>query len=164
MSCAVTRCLLLFALAGPLALQDRPPVSAAQELEAIKARFVGHYELVKYQTLRSDGTAVDLDYVGRIMYDAFGNMSAIGMPRDLPAREIEPGQRRQGGFAYFGKVSFELDKGIVIHHVEGSPTFGGWVGRDNVRYFEFRDGLLHLSLKDGRGRVTGTLSWRKIQE
>ena len=136
---------------------------SADELDALEKRFVGHYELVIYETFRPDGEVVDMSYVGRIMYDGQGNMSAIGMPKDLPARARESSERVQGGFAYWGSVSFDPPNGIVIHHVEGSPTRGSWPGVDNIRYFEFTDeGLLKLSLKNDEGRTTGTLTWRKI--
>ena len=83
------------------------------DLDAFQSRFVGNYELVKYQQFPRDGEAVDLDYVGRIMYDAAGNMAAQGMPRDLPTRPREAGRRLQGGFAYFGSFSIDLEKRIV---------------------------------------------------
>ena len=137
--------------------------ASADELDALEKRFVGHYELVIYETFRPDGEVVDMSYVGRIMYDGRGNMSAIGMPKDLPARARESSERVQGGFAYWGSVSLDPPNGIVIHHVEGSPTRGSWPGVDNIRYFEFTDeGLLKLSLKNDEGRTTGTLTWRKI--
>ena len=144
-----------------------PPASGqdagALESEALRERFVGHYELVIYETFRPDGEVVDMDYVGRIMYDEEGNMSAIGMPTNLPARAAESSERVQGGFAYWGSVSFDPPNVVVIHHVEGSPTRGSWPGVDNVRYFEFTDdGMLKLSLRNAEGRTTGTLTWRKI--
>ena len=143
-----------------LGAQDTSP----DELEAIESRFVGHYELVSYVTFPADGEPVDMDYVGRIMYDGHGNMSAIGMPRDLPARARASSERVQGGFAYWGRVSFDVPNGIVIHHVECSPTRGSWPGVDNVRYFGFTDdGMLQLSLKNDEGRTTATLTWRKIE-
>ena len=135
---------------------------ATDTLDVIKARFVGHYELVKYESYLANGQTRDMDYIGRIMYDEFGNMSAIGMPRSLPTSVRDDGAPPRGGFAYWGSVRFELDDGIVVHEVEGSPTRGTWVGEDNIRYFEFRDGLLTLSLKNGEGRTTGTLFWRKL--
>ncbi len=161
----------LFLVAGAAALAAGAAVvwseytteQVSDEADAIKGRFVGHYELVKYQRFPEDGDPVDMDYVGRIMYDDFGNMSAIGMPSDLPERPGEPGERLQAGFAYWGSVSFELDKNIVVHHVEGSPTRGSWVGEDNVRYFELEGDLLRLSLKDDEGRVTATLTWRRYR-
>ena len=131
--------------------------------EALRQRFVGHYELVVYESFRENGEVVDMNYVGRIMYDGHGNMSAIGMPKDLPERARGSDTNVQGGFAYWARVSFDVEDGIVIHHVEGSPTRGSWPGVDNVRYFEWtEDGLLKLSLKNDEGRTTGTLTWRRI--
>ena len=151
----------VLAAGGAALWAGQSSANAADDLAAIQRQFVGHYELVLFQQFPRNSEAIDLDYVGRIMYDGFGNMSAQGMPRDLPTRPREPGERLQGGFAYFGSVSFDLENNIVVHHVEGSPTRGSWVGQDNVRYYEFSDGLLKLSLKDSDGRVTSTLSWRK---
>ena len=160
----------MFLLPAALALAiGAPACTTAQDattddLQTIKEQFVGHYELVIYESFRPDGEVVDMNYVGRIMYDEHDNMSAIGMPKDLPARARESSERVQAGFAYWGKVSFDLPNGIVIHHVEGSPTRASWPGVDNIRYFEFTDeGLLKLSLKNAEGQTTGTLTWRKIE-
>ena len=149
-------CILLLA---PMHAQ----IQAADDLDAIKAKFIGDYELVSYFQFPASGGEVDMKYIGRLSYDALGNMSGIGMPMDLPARAAQSSQRSTGGFAYWGKVSYDLDKGIVFHHVEGSPLVPQWVGGENIRYFEFTDGLLKLSLKDGEGRITATLSWRKLK-
>lgn len=138
-------------------------IYAADDLDAIKEKFVGDYELVSYFTYPAQGGEVDMKYSGRLSYDALGNMSGIGMPISLPAEAAQSSERRSSGFAYWGKVSYDLDKGVVIHHVEGSPMVPRWVGGDNIRYFEFADGLLKLSLKNAQGRVTGTLSWRKLK-
>ena len=148
-------CILLLA---PMHAQ----IQAADDLDTIKTKFIGDYELVSYFQFPASGGEVDMKYIGRLSYDALGNMSGIGMPMDLPARAAQSSQRSTGGFAYWGKVSYDLEKGIVFHHVEGSPLVPQWVGGENIRYFEFTDGLLKLSLKDGEGRVTATLSWRKL--
>jgi len=47
--------------------------------------------------------------------------------------------------------------------VDGSPMVPGWVGGDNIRYFEFVGNYLKLSLRSDSGRTTGTLTWRKRQ-
>ena len=138
-------------------------IQAADDLDAVKAKFIGDYELVSYFQFPASGGEVDMKYIGRLSYDALGNMSGIGMPVELPARAAQSSERSTGGFAYWGKVSYDLDEGIVFHHVEGSPLVPQWVGGENVRYFEFTDGLLKLSLKDAEGRVTATLSWRKLE-
>lgn len=133
------------------------------ELAAVKQQFVGHYELVSFVSIRENGEVVDNNYVGRIMYDENDEMSAQGMPKNLPERAAQSSERVMGGFAYWGSVTWDIDNGIVTHHVEGSPTRGSWVGEDNVRYYEFTDdGLLKLSMKDESGRLIGTLTWRRI--
>ena len=130
--------------------------------EAVTGQFVGNYSLVSFQSFREDGEVVNLDYVARIMYDEHGNMSAIGMPRDLPERERNAsGERVRAGFAYFGTFVVDVDKGTVVHHVLGSPMNPSVVGRDRVRYYELSGDLLKLSIKDENDRVTGTLTWRR---
>lgn len=141
------------------------PVSAADDarLAAVKKQFVGHYELVSFVNFPAEGGEVDANYIGRIMYDEHDQMSAQGMPKDLPARAAQTTELVRGGFAYWGPVTWDIDNNKVTHYVEGSPTRGGWVGEDNVRYYEFTDdGLLKLSIRDDSGRTTGTLTWRRI--
>lgn len=146
-----------------LAVFIPPVLKAADEVEAIRQQFIGDYELVSYVTFPEQGGAIEMNYVGRLSYDAFDNMSGLGMPRDLPTRQQQSGERITGGFAYWGKVSYNLELGQVIHHVEGAPMIPAWVGGDNVRYFELDGDLLKLSLKNAQGRVTGTLTWRRLQ-
>jgi len=135
---------------------------AAETLQDIKDKFVGDFELLSYVQFPEQGNPIDMNYVGRLSYDALGNMSGLGMPRDLPERNQNSAERITGGFAYWGKVSFDLENSLVIHHVEGAPMVPEWVGGDNIRHFEFSDGLLKLSLKNASGRTTATLSWRKL--
>ena len=136
---------------------------AADTLQDIEQKFQGDFELVSYIQFPEQGNPIDMNYVGRLSYDAFGNMAGLGMPRDLPERNQATEERVTGGFGYWGKVSFDLVNSLVIHHVEGSPMVPEWVGGNNIRHFEFTDGLLKLSLKNSSGRTTGTLSWRKLK-
>jgi hypothetical protein len=142
---------------------NQQQANAQSELEAVKQRFIGNYDLVRYVTIAEDGQEIDRNYIGRIMYDAYGNMAAQGMPRDLPERARRSSENLQEGFAYWGAVSYDIDKNIVIHHVEGSPTRGTWPGVDNVRYFEFTDDYLILSVRNDEGRTTARLTWEKYQ-
>ena len=138
------------------------PLTAVGQAQMDAERFVGDYTLISYVTFPEAGPAVDMQYVGRLSYDRAGNMSGLGMPSGLPEREREAGSRLTGGFAYWGKVTVDDEKKIVIHHVEGSPLMPGWVGRDNVRFYEFEGDLLRLSLKNAEGRTTATLTWRRL--
>lgn len=135
---------------------------AADTLQETQQKFQGDFELVSYFQFPEQGEPIDMNYMGRLSYDAQGNMAGLGMPRDLPERSQNSEERITGGFAYWGKVSFDLENSLVIHHVEGAPMVPEWVGGENVRHFEFSDGLLKLSLKNASGRTTATLSWRKL--
>jgi hypothetical protein len=153
---------ILLGLAMNLA-GHRVSAQQADSLEVVRARFVGHYELVKYVSFRPDGETTPRDYVARIMYDPLGNMSAIGMPNDLPQRaEASGGERTIGGFAYFGKAEIDIAAGTVTHHVVGSPIRPELVGQGRVRHYEFDGDLLTLSIKDEEGQVTGQLTWRRV--
>ena len=141
------------------------PVSVAR-IMSDEERFIGDYELVSYFTFPEQGPTRDMQYIGRLSYDEFGNMSGLGMPIDLPQTEAasQPdGERVIGGFAYWGRVSIDSKERIVTHHVEGSPMVPRWVGGDNVRHYEFDRDLLRLSLKNPEGRITATLTWRRLQ-
>lgn len=138
------------------------PLTAVGQAKTDAERFVGDYTLISYVTFPEAGPAVDMSYVGKLSYDSAGNMSGLGMPSDLPEREREADDRLTGGFAYWGKVTVDDEKKIVVHHVEGSPLMPSWVGGDNVRFYEFEDDLLRLSLKNAEGRTTATLTWRRL--
>ena len=138
------------------------PLTVVGQAQTDAERFVGNYALISYVTFPEAGPAVDMEYVGRLSYDRAGNMSGLGMPSGLPEREREAGNRLTGGFAYWGKVTVDDEKKVVIHHVEGSPLMPSWVGGDNVRFYEFEGDLLRLSLKNASGRTTATLTWRRL--
>ena len=152
-------------LAGALLMQAPLALAQNSELEAVKRRFIGHWELVSFISYPAEGSERDNNYVGRIMYDENDEMSAQGMPKDLPARAAQSTTNVAGGFAYWGPVTWDISQNKVTHHVTGSPTRGSWVGEDNVRYYEFTpDGLLKLSIRDENGRTTGTLTWKRIEK
>lgn len=138
-------------------------LGAADSEESVRQQFIGDYELVSYVQFPAAGGEIPQNYIGRLSYDKFGNMAGLGMPRDLPERAANSTERVIGGFAYWGRVSIDVENQRVIHHVEGSPMVPGWVGGDNIRYYEFEGDLLRLSLKDADGRITGTLTWRRLR-
>lgn len=152
-------------LAGFVLMLQMPLVLAQDAaLEAVKRQFIGHWELVSFISYPPEGGERDNNYIGRIMYDENDQMSAQGMPKDLPARAAQSTTNVAGGFAYWGPVTWDISQNKVTHRVEGSPTRGSWVGEDNVRYYEFTaDGLLKLSIRDENGRTTGTLTWKRIE-
>lgn len=133
--------------------------------QAVLQRLAGNWELVIYESFPAAGGSVDNRYIGRIMYDMAGNMSAIGMPIDFPARRAaDPESPSSQGFAYFATIELFPDEDRIVHNVVGSPTAAGWPGTGLVRYYEFEgDDILRLSIRNAEGRVTGTLTWRRLQ-
>lgn len=153
---ALKKIAFYFALAGATGLLFWAiGVSAAREGDA--ARFVGNYELVSFEFYGPDGEVRPSDQIGRIVYDEAGNMAAQLMPRNWPEA---PEDSRSRYTAYFGTFRIDPDTESVTHSVLAS-TNKSWVGTDLVRYYEFTDEGLNLSLKRD-GRVTGTLKWKRI--
>ncbi len=151
--------IVIMSLAGHRASAQR-----TDSVDAVRQMFVGNYELMKFESFPSVGEVVPRDYVARILYDAHGNMSAIGMPRDLPQQaEASSDERTVGGFSYFGVAEIDVNEGTVTHHVVGSPLRPELVGVGRVRYYEFDGDLLTLSIKNAEGRITGQLTWRKLR-
>ena len=147
-----------------LGLLINSAVSAADDIDTIRQKFIGDWELASYYTFPVNGSELEMGYIGRLSYDRFGNMAGLGMPKDLPNRQRESNERLMQGFAYWGPVSWDLERGTVIHHVQGSPMVPQWVGGDNVRYFEFEgNDILNLSLRDNNGRTTATLTWHRLK-
>jgi hypothetical protein len=137
--------------------------SPATAEDAVRRQFVGNWELVSYVSFNAEGQETDMNYIGRITYDDRGNMSAVGMPRDLPDRPRVQGEPTpRAGFAYFARVSVDVADERVTHHVVGSPMNPAWVGTDLIRYYEFSEDRLALSIRNDAGRVTGTLTWQRL--
>lgn len=142
---------------------DEASGQRADSVGAVRQMFVGNYELVNYESFPSAGEVVPRDYVARIMYDAYGNMAAIGMPNDLPELDRASGDERvRRGFAYFGTFEIDTEEGTVTHHLIGSPASARSVGEGWVRYYEFDGDLLTLSIKNADGRITGQLTWKRF--
>lgn len=146
-------------------------VSAARQPSAaeVQKRLAGNWRLVSFVNFDETGAARDAGYAGgRIMYDTAGNMAAhlMRVKRDAlsqPATESQRAAAYSTYVAYYGRVSIDSAAATVTHHVEGSLN-PNWVKTDLVRYYAFsEDGnRLMLSIKNAQGRVTGTLTWERI--
>jgi hypothetical protein len=111
---------------------------------------------------------------GMIIYDEQGYMSAQLMGADrarLSARNLDEVPLEEfktaylGYTSYFGSFTLNVAKNTVTHHVEGSLA-AGWVGGDQLRYFEFVEGNLVLKTPPIRvangSKVVNTLIWSRV--
>jgi hypothetical protein len=134
-------------------------------------RLIGNWSLVSYVTEAPDGSTGKPygDAVGRLSYDAAGNMAGQVM---RPGRSpVTPGQwaaqdvrsAYAGYIAYFGTYEVNEAGDTIVHHVEGALN-PSWVAGDQVRRLRFDGDLLILStdVPKGGSTVRHTLTWKKL--
>jgi Lipocalin-like domain len=137
----------------------------------VSSHLIGTWRLVTYETIDDSGRRRRPygDAVGRLTYDAHGNMTGQVMRPGRAPVEGADGSTQQvraayaGYVAYFGRYSVSADGVSVIHHVEGALN-PAWVGGDQTRGLRF-DGdrlVLHTNVPKAGGTVKHELTWEKI--
>ena len=136
----------------------------------MKARLIGIWRLVSYETTDANGRKGTPygEAVGRISYDADGNMTGQVMRPDrapVGAGESQAQDAKAaylGYIAYFGTYDVAADGRSVVHHVQGSLN-PAWVGGDQVRQLRFEGERLILSTATSRKGVaiTHELTWER---
>src|SRR5262245_38044023 len=158
----VVLAILIAACSGPAAV-------AQQHVASAKDRLVGAWGLVSFVSFDATGASRPGAYdLGRIVYDASGQMSAHLMHSSnkadtSPATDADRSAAFRRYLGYYGPFTVDELTGIVIHHVLGSSN-PSWVGSNQVRYFSLsEDGSkLTLSVKN-QSRTTSTLVWERIK-
>jgi len=135
------------------------------------SRLVGHWELVSYDSIEPDGSLRQPfgNALGRLSYDARGNMTGQVMRPDRPRVEAREGAAQQvraaytGYIAYFGTYDVNAAGDQVTHHVLGALS-PAWVGGDQVRRMRFDGDLLVLEadVPRGGGIARHVLTWRRL--
>lgn len=140
--------------------------------------FVGTWTLVESYSDKPSGRVpfpLGEHVVGRINYDAAGNMAAQLMGEDRrpfssrDPREVADAEYRaafQTYTAYFGTYTVDADAGTVTHHVIGA-TVPNWAGQDQIRFYEFQGERLILKTPPMRGndgeKAIHTLVWQRVE-
>ena len=133
-------------------------------------RLIGSWRLVSYETTDAAGRTARPygDAVGRISYDAHGNMAGQVMRPDRAHVESGDAQAQEalrayrGYIAYFGTYEVAADGASVVHHVQGALN-PAWVGGDQIRGLRF-DGerlILSAEIRKGATAVTHVLTWER---
>jgi hypothetical protein len=137
----------------------------------MQTRLVGTWELVSFVSYETDGSAIQPfgDAIGRLMYDASGNMAGqIMRPgRAMVGRGDAATEQTRAAYtgyiAYFGRYTVNDAGDVVTHHVAGAlnPSI---VGGDQVRKMRFDGDLLVLEAgMQRRGEtIRQVLTWRRI--
>ena len=136
---------------------------------SVRAQLLGNWKLVSYVSFDQNGGSSPGNYdVGRVVYDASGEMSAHLMDSKRAAANPTTDAARSEAYrtylAYFGPFTIDEQRGTVTHHVVGA-SFPQWVGSDQVRYYQLSPDGRRLTLSTRAGdRVTGTLQWVRVDD
>lgn len=141
---------------------------------------VGVWKLVACEAIRTNGSLVPIygkRPVGRLYYDAQGNMSvhimragrapSLGETK-FAASDEEMKAAYEGYEAYFSKYKLDQASGTVSHKVVGS-LFPNWTGSIQHRYYEIDSrGQLILSTapigSSPNGKTIVKLTWERLEE
>jgi hypothetical protein len=135
---------------------------------AMKERLIGSWRLVSYETTDDSGRRGRPygEAVGRISYDANGNMSGQVMRPDRPHVEGADAHAVRAAYlgyiAYFGTYEVAADGRSVVHHVQGALN-PAWVGGDQVRMLRFEGERLILGTETRKNgaAVKHELTWER---
>lgn len=137
---------------------------AAEDAQALTARFIGAWVLVEWFEVRPNGTKIyplGENAIGQLIYTADGHMAAqlVAVGRNphgsndwRSATQSEGARAFKGYFGYFGTYSIDLAQQAVVHHVDGA-WFPNVERVDQVRFFRFVDGKLVLDADTQWGKV-----------
>jgi Lipocalin-like domain len=136
-----------------------------------REQLLGTWELVSYESTEPDGRIRRPfgEAIGRITYDAGGNMTGQVMRPGRPIfhaqeKAIEKVRAAYTGFiAYFGTYRVSSDGESVVHHVVGALN-PGWVGGDQIRRMRFQGEKLILEADVARpeGTARHVLTWQRL--
>ena len=131
---------------------------------------IGSWRLLSYETIDEEGRRGRPygNAIGRISYDAHGNMAGQVMRPDRAPVALGEGNAQQvraaylGYIAYFGTWRIGDDGLTITHHVQGSLN-PAWVGGDQLRGMQYADGRLVLSVNVHKagGIVRHVLTWER---
>ena len=141
-------------------------------MTTVRERLIGTWRLVSYTTLDKAGRHGEPygTAVGRLTYDASGNMTGQVMRPGRARVEVGVGNAQSvraayiGYIAYFGSYEVAADGKSVVHRVEGALN-PEWVGGEQVRRLRFEGEQLVLSaeVRKNNDIVAHTLTWERCE-
>src|SRR5690606_7310880 len=120
----------------------------------------GTWTLKSFTSFVPEGQEHEIEAVGRLVYDAFGNMELVGTFED-PAEQARAGR----DFLQFkGRAVIDpARKAIVLADVKGNvpaTVVPEEMSPDRVRYYEVSADTLTLTTRDGN-RVLARTVWER---
>ncbi len=141
-------------------LHTSPVEDSADSTQSVRRQLEGRWTLLSFETYSAPGQAVKHEAVGELTYDAYGNLVIRGALTGVPAGEQAKALR------YSGRAVVDVQNHrLVLQAMEGQggEALPSSVAPDQVRYYEFDGDVLKLTVKDGSGQPTATITWKKAQ-
>lgn len=143
----------------------------------MKNSIIGTWKLIRFEFKAEDGRTkypFGKEARGSFIYTDSNRFSGQLMSIDRPKFHI-PDQMRgttdeiltsyKGAISYFGTYEVNVEKGFIVHFVEGS-IFPNMEGTEQVRYFDLKENILQLRTPpfkaDGEA-VIGTILWERVE-
>lgn len=138
----------------------------------------GTWELVSWTATADDGVTTfpfGKDARGQLIYGRDGRMSLQLMRSDragysdmAAGTDAELAAAMRGYFGCFGTYVVNVEEQLVTHTLEGA-TNPGWVGKDQVRFWELEGDRLILRTAPMATNVTSArsrheLTWRRVRD
>ncbi len=139
--------------------------------------FVGVWKLISCDAIRKDGGVLPIygkNPIGRLYYDAVGNMSVHMMKsgranfKDKTKFRATPSEMRaayESYEAYFSTYEVDVADHVINHTVLGG-LFPNWTGTIQARYYKFEGNRLILSTEPidcvSKEKTIVTLVWERL--
>jgi hypothetical protein len=138
---------------------------------------IGAGKLISFEIQKENGEMVypfGNDAKGSLIYTKSGRMSVHLMRSDRP--QFVSGDQLKGTpeeikenyesvISYYGSYEFDVEKGFVIHHIQGS-LFPNWEGQGQKRFFELSGNRLKVSTPPtlwGGGKTMASLIFERVE-
>ncbi len=139
--------------------------------------FVGVWKLISCDAIRKNGSVLPIygkNPIGRLYYDAAGNMSVHMMKSGRPnfadqtkfrATPFEMRMAYESYEAYFSTYEVDEENHVINHNVLGG-LFPNWTGTIQARYYKFDGNRLFLSTDPigyiSKEKTVVTLVWERV--
>jgi hypothetical protein len=144
-------------------------MSNITDLNEVRAKLVGAWNLVSMEEVASDGSIDNLlrdGAVGKIIYTPEGYVSAHVVRRKIErfkdddwhiATDEDAADAWRNYSGFFGTYEIDIEQKRIVHHIEGA-WFPNFIGAYSIRHFGFEDSKLILEaiVETGRTRIVWT--------
>ncbi len=142
--------------------------SGAGSVTAARKYLEGAWSLISYQVFPPGKSPIDVGTMGRLTFDAFGNIDAEirVRPEAVEPLRIAGIPTAKGILSEKGRVAIDMQQQTLTYFFKGQPPLGapsGPIALNKKRYWQVEDRVLTLTTKDSDGQPLSISKWQKAQ-